>query len=280
VFFRRRDLSEELRRERPIVIMARGHSGTRLSAQVLTMLGCAMGAGPEKPSWDILDQRFARTLRALSRSNLHLPPASRSSPDDLQCFQRDVHRFMTNLGDRSLGWGWKLPETYLLGNFVAASFPEARLVHMVRDGRDVAFKYHRTDRPEQHLGRRTLEHLGMRGQPHHVQAAASWAFQVERFLRFSKRWPHPIHTLSFEALLRDPEGEMEQLAAFAGRPMTDECRRMLQGQVNPAKIGEYRRHDPAQVAEIEARIGPTLRKVGYQVAERATGMTRLPVLSS
>jgi len=239
-----------------------------------------MGAGPTKPSWDILDARFARTIKALCRTNLHLPPAAPPSPRDLERFQRAVYRFMLKLGDRPHGWGFKLPETYMLGNFIAATFPEARLVHMVRDGRDIAFKYHRTDRPEQHLGRRTLQHLGVLDQPHYVQAAESWAFQVERFLRFAKRWPHPIHTLSFEALLVDPVREMESLAAFAGRPMTDACRDLLRGQVNPAKIGEYLHHDAAEVAAIEARIGKTLRKVGYSAKEQATGQTRLRVLSS
>ena len=43
------DLTERLARERPVVVMGRGHSGTRVLAWALEALGICMGTLEEKP---------------------------------------------------------------------------------------------------------------------------------------------------------------------------------------------------------------------------------------
>ena len=74
----------------------------------------------------------------------------RHAPDfsDLFCVRRPgaaaaggAGRLRAHLADRPAGqrWGWKLPETSHVLPVMSRLFPEARCIHLVRDGRDVAF---------------------------------------------------------------------------------------------------------------------------------------------
>ncbi|NIL96236.1 MAG: hypothetical protein GTO62_03605 [Planctomycetales bacterium] len=50
---------------------------------------------------------------------------------------------------------------------------------------------------------------------------------------------------------------------FLGRPLTPACRDYLEGQVNPAKIAQFRHADAGQIAEVQAAIAPTLARLEY-----------------
>ena len=57
---------------------------------------------------------YAGALASLLRAK-HAPPAS------------------------SIGWGWKLPETYLFLPYVKAVFPKVKYIHVIRHGLDMAY---------------------------------------------------------------------------------------------------------------------------------------------
>jgi len=162
------------------------------------------------------------------------------------------------------GWGWKWPETYLIGPYLHATFPQARYLHLVRDGRDLAFKTHLTDDPRRKLGRALLGHIGALGQPRYLQAAQSWAFQVARYRALCEEIP-PENNLEmrYEALCEDPMREMQRVADFMGVPMNDACRTYVKESVSEGEIGQYRGADPAKISQVEAAIGPELRAWGY-----------------
>ncbi len=243
--------------------MARGHSGTRVLAWALQKLGVPMGAIPEVPTGDVQDRRFTRVIKRICRASLRQPVTAPPNPRLLRIFQQAVHRYLQWLGQPAGSWGWKFPETYLIPHYVAASFPLARHLHMVRDGRDVAFKQHLTDDPHRRLGRRLLRQLAVLDKAHPIQAAISWEFQVRRYDAFLQAAQPTVHTIAFESLCRDPLATMQGVCDFLGCEMTPECRAYLEGQVNPQKIAQFRHEDPRQIAEVEAAIAPTLARLGY-----------------
>lgn len=222
-----------------------------------------MGTAEDVSTGDVQDRRLSRTIKRIAAASIEETSTLAPKGRLLRTFQKAAWRYLGWLGEVSGGWGWKFPETYLIPHYVAATFPRARYVHVIRDGRDLAFKRHLTDDPRRRLGHLLLRHVGALDLPHHLQAALSWEFQVRRFEEFRKEATARVHTIAFESLCRSPIETMEGVCRFLDVPMTDVCREYLAGEVNPAKVGQYRYAAPRQIAEVEALIGPTLSQLGH-----------------
>lgn len=262
--------AEALAREAPLVVMGRGKSGTRLLAFACHHLGLAMGTSGGLGTGDIAHAGFRNAVKALALQHF-AAEADAVPPEALQRFQAAAARMLPWLRrheDAGAGWGWKWPETYLIAPIVHAAFPRARFVHLVRDGREIAFNRHLTDDPRRPLGRRLLRHIGALEAPRHLQAARSWQFQVERYRAYAEAHipAEQRLELTYEALCRDPAGQMARVAALVGVPMTEACRAFVTGSLTVEHLGRYRTRDPRLVAEVEAAIGGTLQALGYPLS--------------
>jgi hypothetical protein len=254
-----------LRALEPLVVMGRGHSGTRVLAWICFHLGYDMGSDPvANPSGDPSDRSFRHHQRVVATHSLDVRSVADTRYLDRNRFQRAVRGFHRRLRHDQRCWGWKFPECYLIGPYVEATFPAARYLHLLRDGRDVAFKRHLTDVAEHRLARAILRRRGVLDAPHHLQAACSWALQVEHFEAFRRTIASErVLTLRYEDLVRRPHEAVERIAAFLGVAVTPACRAYVDGTITAAHAGQHRREDPALVREVEARIGATLAAFGY-----------------
>lgn len=249
----------------PVVLMGRGHSGTRVLAYAVQALGVNLGFTDRMASGDPEDKRFRRGLAKLARRwDVGDVPPER----ELRPMRKLVYRWHERL--RPMGpWGWKYPETYLMTPHVHAVFPRARYLHIIRDGRDLAFKRHRTHDPDTVLGRRVLAKIGATGEPGYLAAALSWAYQVELFTDFAARHlpRERVFDCTFEELCADPVGVTRRVAAFLVLPVPQSAVEFLSGFANPEKIHDYRVRKPERIAAVEERIGPALRRFGYVPGE-------------
>lgn len=259
---------ERLAALEPVVVMGRGKSGTRLVVWAIEALGLPMATHPGVRTGDPADRAFRETVKRLAGRELAVNHPEQVPRADILALARAAERLWRRVRRRpgaGLGWGWKWPETYLIPECVYRVFPRARFLHVVRDGRELAFNRHLTDDPRRRLGRAVLRHLDALALPHHLQAAHSWAYQVERYRRFAGGLPAAQRfETSYEALCRDPAGEMERVAGFLGVPMTAACRDYVRAEFR-ARPPAWRRADPARVREVEAAVGDTLRALGYPV---------------
>lgn len=263
----------------PIVIMTRGHSGSRVLAWALQRLGVALGAIDEKPTGDIQDRRFSRRIKRCAIARLSGATDDRATAAQAKSLLRKAtpaKRWIAGRyqNDTIHRWGWKFPETCLIGPVVERAFPGATYIHLVRDGRDIAFKDHLTDDPTRTLGRRLLTRAGALTDPPHLRAARSWAYQ-ERVLRefFATIPADRVHRVRFEEMVAEPTPTVERCARFLGLPMTDDCRDYLADKINPAKIGQHREEDPALIDEVERAIADELAAQGYAVGAPAGSST-------
>ncbi|MEM9281985.1 MAG: sulfotransferase [Verrucomicrobiota bacterium] len=260
-------LSEQRRRvledEEVIIIMGRGHSGTRVMTRICENLGINVGATSELKSGDTADLRFTRSIKKIAIHDINANQKGMTKPWLVNRFQRSVDRYLRDLKPTGM-WGWKFPETYLIGPYVRETFPRARYIHLLRDGRDLAFKNHLTDDPNRKLGRVLLEHIGMMGQPHYLQAAASWEFQLNGWETFAETLPKgSVIDFRFEDLLSEPSECVESLAAFLGVPVTDQCKDFVARELDTSKRRQHRENDPSEVSKVVAKIGDTLRRYDY-----------------
>lgn len=268
----RRRVAEKLSQERPIVLMGRGHSGTRVLAWICAHLGIRLGTAEDLATGDAEDRRFTDAVKSLTARNLGVVRPGDVKRRDLEIFRREVFGYLERLPPPKQAWGWKFPETYLLAPYVERTFPKAIYLHLVRDGRDIAFKQHLTDNPRRKLGRRILASQQTLGAPRYIQAASSWAYQVDRFDTFRQDVPaERIFDVRFEDLCRHPAPTVEALTKALGVEMTPACERYIATEIRPEKVAQHREEDPARVREVEAAVQATLARYRYLEDENLKG---------
>jgi sulfotransferase family protein len=248
----------------PVVLLGRGHSGTRVLAWMCVHLGVKLGTSSPHVEGDPDDVTFTNKIKALAAHNLDVTSPADVREHALRRFKAAVSKYYAGLGNPSGMWGWKFPETYLIAPYVARTFPRARYLHLVRDGRDIAFKSHLTDNPRHRVGKAVLSACHALELPDHLRAAASWAYQVDRFDAFRDHLPaSSVLDMRFEDLCTSPAESAERLSAFLGAPMTDACREYVASGIDTLKVAQYREQDPRLVDEVKDRIGATLRRYRY-----------------
>jgi hypothetical protein len=167
-------------------------------------------------------------------------------------------------------WADKTP--YYVGelDLVKRIFPEARIVNLVRDGRDVA-----------------LSLLRVPFGPSNVWAAArQWRAAVDAGDAAQARYGGDVLTIRYEDLVSDPEPVVRRICAFceiAFRPEMlaieeSATGRLAAGQeawftelyagIGTRSVGKWRTEmTPAQQATFAAGAGEALRRHGYEVPE-------------
>ena len=246
----------------PVLLMGRGHSGTRVLSFACIRLGIQLGTSTATGDAD--DRTFTRTIKKIAARNLASGTPDCVSEKDLIRFQNAVFKYYKTIGSPRTLWGWKFPETYLIGDYVARTFPNARYIHLVRDGRDLAFKQHLTDDPQRKLGKILLTHIDAMSMPHHLQAGLSWAFQVDRFDAFrAKLNANQVYDMRFEDICREPMVAMQGVCDFLEIPMTGSCESYITKQLDTGKIAQYKSEDPEKIRGIEKKISGTLKRYNY-----------------
>jgi hypothetical protein len=176
--------------------------------------------------------------------------------------------FETNArGEGKSRWGDKTPYYVMHLPKLLEWFPDAQIVHLIRDGRDVA--------------------LSLFGRQHDFSvyntyfAAEYWESNVERGrAQGSQLPPHQYIELRYEDLLAQPEEIMQRLCAFLGETYSSELFAVASVD-DPGKtplVHEPLKADnaekwrskmtPAQIRAFESVAGKTLRESGYDLVTR------------
>jgi Sulfotransferase family len=176
-------------------------------------------------------------------------------------------------------WGDKTP--YYVGelDLVKRVFPEARIVNLVRDGRDVA-----------------LSLLRVPFGPSNVWAAArQWRAAIDAGDAAQARYGDAVLTIRYEDLVADPEPVVRRVCAFCEidyRPemlaiQESAAGRLAAGQeawftelyagIGTRSVGKWRTQmTPAQRAVFAREASEALRRHGYDVPDAAGPPPRVP----
>lgn len=265
----------------PVIIFNASHSGSRVLAMMLRRLGVFMGSNLNE-SEDSLDL-FDLVRYVVERHAPDFAPLFRHGDVALQF--RVEAAINAHLADRPVGqrWGWKLPETGHVLPVISRLFPEARCIHLVRDGRDVAFSpflapkapfwrkiYFNDDRIASWRG----HGMGQRAyRAHgHIFNAARWVNSVTLGRAHGVMLGDRYLEVRYERLVSEPAAELARVAAFLGldpAPAAPIC-----ASVRTTSVGKWRRHRAREIEEVRAVLAPTLAAFGYPW-EREARMTPL-----
>ena len=254
----------------PVIVFNASHSGSRLLALMLKRLGVFMGSNlnDSEDSLDLFE--FVRYV------------VERHAPDFSTLFRfgdaalpfRAEAAINAHLADRPAGqpWGWKLPETSHVLPVMSRLFPEARCIHLVRDGRDVAFSpflapkapfWRKIYFNDDQLGSWRGHAMSQRAyRAHgHLFNAARWVNSVTLGRAYGAMLGDRYLEIRYEALVADPARELSRLTAFLGLgPVTPS---LICADVRSQSVGKWRRQPARQIAELRALLDPTLAAFGY-----------------
>ena len=159
------------------------------------------------------------------------------------------------------------------------AFPDARVVQLIRDGRDVtaamtgdaqvlglfrrAQARAETEVPNPYFGIETEPELAAwRELSPAGKSAMRWLGCVRKMARLrSSLTAEQLATLRYEQLIRDPRASFAAVSEFIGADVPP----IRASRVPAAEPGAWRRLlSAAQLAEFEKVAGPELRRVGYR----------------
>ena len=260
----------------PVIVFNASHSGSRLLALMLRRLGVFMGShlNDSEDSLDVFE-----LVRYLVEA--HAPDYTRLFADgDSTLHARVLAAFGAHLADRPAErpWGWKLPETSHVMPVIARLFPGARCIHLVRDGRDVAFSpflapkarfwrkiYFNDDRIDTWQGH-TMTQRAYRTHGH-LFNAARWVNSVTLGRAHGAMLGERYLELRYESLVANPESELARLAVFLEMPAPTHA--FDWPDIRAHSVGKWRSRPARQIAEVRAVIEPTLGAFGYGWSERS-----------
>ncbi len=122
----------------PVVGGGTGGSGTRAFAHVVACAGIDIGTNLNESLDAMSFERFLDLWinRYLVRSIAPLSPQERASMSQQLDKCVEEHRSTNPMADR---WGFKNPRNMFLLPFLDEEFPEMKFIHVIRDGRAMAF---------------------------------------------------------------------------------------------------------------------------------------------
>jgi hypothetical protein len=183
--------------------------------------------------------------------------------------------------DRWAVWG---PDNLLHIREIKKMIPEALIIHMIRDGRDVAVSMNKEKwiRPfpwDRHRGL--------------VVAGLHWQWKVESGRRSGRLVEQDYMEVRFEELVADPRNVVKRVSEFIDQPIDfefvqkhsvgtlkdpnssfrDECENNALRPVERWK----RVLSPSEVRSLESAIGKTLQELGYTIDESNCGARTLRI---
>lgn len=244
----------------PVFVGGTGGSGTRVVASLAEQAGYFIGTYLNR-SLDSLElNRFCEVWLhqhlAATRSGLSLKKQAAMDRDLDRALIR--HRSATPAVDAP--WALKHPRTVLMLPYLYARHPGMKFIHVVRDGRDMAFSRNTTQvdlygdllKPNIDIGQSSAEKSMLFWAHSNLQAKLfAEASLAKRYLR-----------VRFEDLCADPETEVRRL--FAWLHARDEAAQVAGEMVeSPKSIGRWRTESDSVVERI-TRIGAeALKAFGY-----------------
>lgn len=206
---------------------------------------------------------FELDLRPLAKRLRDAPRDERSLARLLDGFYR-FHAECRQ--ERCVYWGDKTPLNTFNVFKIGAVFPDARFIHIVRDGVDVVESYVRA---------------GLIST--HDEAARRWSRSIEAARLARRRYPDQFIEVRYEDLVREPDRTVQQLCSFLGVGYQPDMLTRTEHAASMGDVARYRHHaktlspidqdsigigrrvlDPHDLEAIAPLVDPQLRALGYE----------------
>jgi Tfp pilus assembly protein PilF len=197
----------------PVFIVGMPRSGTTLAEQILAAHPRAHGAGERSAlgrlAWRLGQGATANSIaRIAALDQAALDAEADAYLEQMRALAPDKARIVD-----------KMPGNYLYVWLIALLFPNAKIIHCVRDPRDIGFSIF------------TFRFHGEHGYAHDL-ADLGWAIGEQT--RVMNHWkvalPQPILTLPLDAWVRNFDATLARVLDFVGLPPDPACARFYEAE--------------------------------------------------
>jgi len=261
----------------PVIVFNKSHSGSRILGKLLDSAGVFMGSHVNE-SWDSLDllELVQYLVKRYYPDYSPLWDPSRAPDRELSGLLGGVFKRHLEARQGSLDkpWGWKLCETVYAIPVLDYCFPSARFIHLIRDGRDVAFCDHKapddpfwrkvyfnTDRIRTYAGLRLTPQAYRRQS--HIFNAVHWMNSVSMGRAFGAMLRERYIEVRYEDFCGDFVGASSRLLSAIGLDDAHSQDAALQDSIHQNSIGKFRSHPAAQLEQVLGIEKPLLLELGY-----------------
>jgi len=274
-----------MNRDDPIIVLGTAGTGTRVFSDLLEFAGAFMGLRRNLQR-DNLD--FIRIIKdGIPLVNLNKPLGNSflrqaGSPDfriaRLESGLVDhTHQLMSHfksiitgdLRSMHLRWGWKEPQCMFVLPFLKHHFPRMRIVHVIRDGRDIAFSKQQCA-PFQAAYVRCLANVVQppsNDDEWAVMVAKTWQINNVAVAKWATQNLGPGHYFlaKLELLKEDPVAFATRLYETMDLDVDTPEQHIEESGFDPnsLRLEKYKTKPPGTVAIIEAASAEALTRFGY-----------------
>lgn len=259
-------------RDAPVIILGTGGSGTRAILGLTEAAGYFMGtdlnrAGDSRDLGKFMGRwpnRYLHRSKWIDRmwegTGRAKLPHPKGMPAD---FEAAVGEHRAAIEDAGAPWGWKAPRTILILPFVHQMLPRGRIVHLVRDGRDMAYSTNQTQMRRH--GAKVLPPSDKRLPSAH-SSIMFWARVNLAAARYGAQFCGDSYLrLRYEDVCADPGESAITLVDFLDCPVSHErIREAAVELIQPSSsAGRWKEREPGKIRAVERLGGEALREFGY-----------------
>ncbi|HEX4227203.1 MAG TPA: sulfotransferase [Bryobacteraceae bacterium] len=261
----------------PIIVFNKSHSGSRLLAELLDSAAVFMGShlNGSRDSLDILELVEYLVIRYYPDYSPLWDPGRSPDLELRRLLQRVFDQHLQDINNRREQlWGWKLCETTYVLPVLDYCFPGAQYIHLIRDGRDVAFCDHKA--PDSAFWRkiyfnteriRTFSGLRLTSQAYrrqsHVFNALHWVNSVSLGRGFGAMLRERYCEVRYEDLCRAFNTTAKQLLKAIGIEDSEAALRTVQPAVYGSSLGKYKMYPKRWLDRVVRIEKPLLLSLGY-----------------
>lgn len=249
---------ERLLAHPPVILVGMHRSGTSLLVRLLEQLGLYLGydQGTTNAESRHFQRLNKRTLRAAGGGWNDPEPVLDALQSDA-FVERWAAHYRTHImrgisgvrywgaqtwfdllrgGELPALWGWKDPRTSLTLDIWLRVFPEAHVVHIIRNGIDVAVSLHRRQLAQQKRWRVHPDHRDPRGLDFEY-CFTLWEHYQRHLLTFRESVnPAQYTEFHYETLLREPEPTLRILLERIGLVVSDDQLAQTVSMINTGRL--------------------------------------------
>jgi hypothetical protein len=274
-----------MNRDDPIIVLGTAGTGTRVFSNLLESAGVFMGLrrNPQRDNRDfirvvkdgipLLDHHAPLADSFLRQAGCPDFEISRLEAGMAQQADQCVSRFKSVITGDLLSthqrWGWKESQSMFVLPFLKRHFPRLRIVHVVRDGRDIAFSKQQRA-PFQAAYVRCLANLErppLNDDDWAVMVAKTWQINNEAVAQWAalNLDPGQYFLARLEHLKEDPVAFTERFFELMDLDVQVSEQLIEAADFDPdsLRLEKYKTKDPEIIEKIEAVSAEALGRFGY-----------------